>query len=219
MKKSIFTVGALALSFLTASVMAQVTETQPAQPAQPAQQSPAWDYKKNPTVAAITSKYESKYITTKKEYTDEDYYPVLGRYESANTDAPEVLISLDATNRGMVWIEGLPQGKIKAYLRKSPATYKIPAQKTEDGKEVAEGTLVYDKEANALNILIGKDFNAVDPSSVFIVEEQADTEASGKTKAKKTSKPKTWAYSGSKVIVVKETTTVEVDQQAGEQQQ
>ena len=102
-------------------------------------------------------------------------------------------------------VEGLPQGKIKAYLRKSPATYKIPAQKTEDGKDVAEGTLIYDKEANSLNILIGKEFNVSDPASVFASDEQAGTKvATSKTKAKKSSKPKTWAFTGSKVIVVKE---------------
>lgn len=55
-----------------------------------------------------------------------------------------------------MWIEGLPQGRVKAMLRKSPATYKIPAQKTEEGKEVAEGTLMFDKETNTLSICIGK---------------------------------------------------------------
>ncbi len=38
-------------------------------------------------------------------------------------------------------------------LRKSPATYKIPAQKTEDGKDVAEGTMIFDKDANKLKHL------------------------------------------------------------------
>jgi len=208
--------GALVLSFLTASIFAQVPETQPAQPAQPAQPSQVWDYKKNPTVAAITSKYESKYITTKTELTDEDYYPVLGKFESSNEEASNVVITLDAENRGMVWIEGLPQGKIKAYLRRSPATYKIPAQKTEGGKEIAEGTLIYDKDANTLNILIGKEYNLQDPASAFSVEEVADVKATTKTKSKtkKVSKPKTWSYSGSKVIEVKETTDVDVQKSA-----
>ncbi len=200
--------GALVLSFLTASVMAQVPETQPAQPA-PTQN---WDYKKNPTVVAITAKYESKYITTKTELTDVDYYPVIGKYESSNEEAANVVIVLDAENRGMVWIDGLPQGRIKAFLRKSPATYKIPAQKTEDGKDVAEGTLIYDKDANTLNILIGKDYNLGDPASVFAVEEPVEEAATTKTKSKtkKVSKPKTWSYTGSKLIEVKETTNVDV---------
>lgn len=211
--------GVLVLSFLTASVFAQTPENQPAQPAQPAQpEQPAqpaqtWDYKKNPTVAAITSKYEAKYITSKGQLTDEDYYPVLGRYESENPEASNVTISLDAENRGIVWIEGLPQGRIKAYLRKSPATYKIPEQKTEDGKEIKEGTLIFDKEVNALNIIIGKEYNMQDPASVFVVDETPEVEATtkSKSKSKKVSKPKTWSYTGSKVIEVKEEISTEVE--------
>lgn len=207
--------GVLLLSFLTASVFAQTPENQPTQPVQ---NNPAdvWDYKKNPTVAAISSKYADKYITTKTELTDEVYYPVLGKYESSNVEATNVVITLDAENRGMVWIEGLPQGKIKAYLRKSPAVYKIPAQKAEDGKtDIAEGTLIYDKDANTLNILIGKNYNLQDPASVFVVDEQADVEVATKTKSKtkKVSKPKTWSYTGSKLIEVKETTETEVEVQ------
>jgi hypothetical protein len=213
MKKTIFSMGVIALSFLTASVFAQTPETQPAQPSQPNQPAtetkPAdnWDYKKNPTVAAILSKYESRYITTKSELSDEDYYPVIGQYESANEEAPSVLIALDAENRGTVWIEGLPQGKIKAYLRKSPAVYKIPAQKTEDGKSVAEGTLIFDKEANTLNILIGKDYNTADPASVFVVAEEVEA----KPKSKKAPKVKTWSYTGNKVIVVEEEVKTETE--------
>ena len=202
--------GVLVLSFLTASVFAQTPENQPAQPAQPnqpvAETKPAdnWDYKKNPTVAAILSKYESRYITTKSELSDEDYYPAIGQYESASEEAPSVVITLDAENRGTIWVECLPQGKIKAYLRKTPAIYKIPAQKTEDGKSVAEGTLIFDKEANTLNILIGKDYVTADPASVFAVEAEQEAEVKAKAKSKKAPKVKTWSYTGNKVIVVEE---------------
>ncbi|MER3498941.1 MAG: hypothetical protein C4308_10075 [Chitinophagaceae bacterium] len=61
---------------------------------------------------------------------------------------------MDEQNKGFAWIEGLPQGKIKAILKKSPATYKVPAQKTEDGKTVMEGTLVFDNETKTVNILL-----------------------------------------------------------------
>lgn len=206
--------GVVALSFLTASVSAQVTEPQPTQP-QPAQ---TWDYKKNPTVAAITSKYENSYITTTKTTTVEDIFPALGKYESTvNTDAPVVMITLDETNKGIVWIDGLPQGRIKATLRKSPAIYKIPVQKNAEGKDVAEGTLMFDKDANTLNIVIGKEFNAADPASVFAPQEEAVTEVKvkdnkTKTKVKKVNKPKAWTYTGTKVVVVKEPDTTTISQ-------
>ena len=67
----------------------------------------------------------------------------------------------------IVWVKGLPQGRVKAYLRKSPATYRIPAQKTEAGKNVPEGTLIFDKETSTLNISLGAPFNEADPAAVF----------------------------------------------------
>ena len=132
--------------------------------------------------------------------TTADIFPVIGKYVSTtNADAPSVTITLDEANKGLVWIEGLPQGKIKAMLRKSPATYKIPAQKTEDGKDVPEGTLIFDKDANTLSIVIGKPYNTEDPSTVFLTTTEdasmATTEDVTKTKTKtasgKTVKTKT----------------------------
>jgi hypothetical protein len=211
MKKILLITGVVVLSLLTASVNAQEPEKQPTtQPAtQPSQPIQTWDYKKNPTVVAITSQYESKYITSKSNVAVEDIFPVIGKYESTvNMDAPAVLIMLDETNKGIVWIDGIPQGRVKAILRKSPATYKIPAQKLEDGKEVAEGTLIYDKDANTLQMVIGKPYNNEDPASVFAVPAEttdaAVTTTKTKTKVKKETKPKAWVYSGSKVVVVTE---------------
>jgi hypothetical protein len=187
MKKTIVIVGATVLSLLSISVHAQQTQT--------------WDPKKNPTVEAIISKYEVKPVTPKTELKTSDIFPVIGKYESAiNADAASVTIIPDEQNKGIVWIEGLPQGRIKAMLRKSPATYKIPAQKTEDGKEVAEGTLIFDKETNTLSICIGKEYKTEDPASVFLpqVEEPAVT-AKTKTKTKKVETPKAWIYTGTKL--------------------
>jgi hypothetical protein len=161
-----------------------------------------WDAKKNPTVGEITEKYKDKYVTSKPAPTTADIFPALGKYESAtNADAASVTISLDAENKGLVWIEGLPQGKVKAMLRKSPATYKIPAQKTEDGKDVAEGTALFDKETNTLSIIIGKNYNAAEPAAVFAPEPVEETVAASKTtKTKKTvAPPKPWIYTGTKV--------------------
>jgi hypothetical protein len=208
MKKTIVMVGVIATSLLSASVQAQQT----------------WDAKKNPTVDSITAPYKAKLIPARTPATTMDIYPVIGTYESAtNTDAPSVAITLDEQNKGLVWIEGLPQGKIKGMLRKSPATYKIPAQKTEDGKDVPEGTLIFDKDANTLSIVIGKPYNAEDPSAAFATTTEdasmAATENVTKTKTKTTSgktvktktkqpAPKPWTYTGTKV----EKTTVMSDQ-------
>lgn len=193
MKKTIAIVGGIVLSLLTITARAQETPT----PADP----PKWDPKKNPTVDSIISPYQGKMIPPRAPLTTSDIFPVIGKYESTtNTDAANVSIMLDEQNKGLVWVEGLPQGKIKAMLRKSPATYKIPAQKTEEGKDVAEGTLIYDKETNTLSICIGKSFNADDPTAVFALpaEEPAPAATAKSSKTKKPVQPKAWIYVGTK---------------------
>jgi len=181
--------GVIVLSIITISAHAQQTQT--------------WDAKKNPTVAAIISKYELKPATPHAELTTADIFPAIGKYESAtNADAAAVTIMPDEQNKGIVWIEGLPQGRIKAMLRKSPDTYKIPAQKTQEGKEVAEGTLIFDKETNTLTICIGKPYNTEDPAAVFLppgVEPAVIAKTKTKTKTKKVETPKAWIYTGTKL--------------------
>lgn len=101
------------------------------------------------------------------------YLPVLGGYTTAD-GAVNLNIVVDEQNMGIVWIEGLPQGRVKGLLKKGPATYKIPAQKTAEGKAVAEGTLVYDKDTKQLWLCTGCPYNEADPSAPF----------TGKTKGK-----------------------------------
>ncbi len=101
------------------------------------------------------------------------YLPVLGTYVSVDNDVTLNLV-VDTANMGIVWIEGLPQGRVKGLLKKAPATYKIPAQKTAEGKSVAEGTLVYDTDAKQLWLTTGMAYNEKDPTASF----------KGKTKAK-----------------------------------
>lgn len=209
MKKTFGLLGVIVLSFLAINLHAQQTETQPTQPVKQ-----TWDPQNNPTVAAISAKYKDKMINTKAALTNEDIFPALGVYESvSNPEAAMVTITLDEDNKGVVWIEGLPQGKIKAMLRNSPSTYKIPAQKTAEGKDVAEGTLIFDKEMNALSISIGKEYNAADPSSAFAtapeVTEPATTTKSKSTKTKKVTTPKAWIYTGSKMV--KEVEVIDTD--------
>jgi len=225
MKKTIGTLGVIAFCLAAITSGAQQTTTTPATTPQTVPVTTVaattnttttvstWDYKKNPTVTAITSKYEGKYLTARPAATDLDIFPVIGKYESStNADAANVAIALDAENKGLVWIDGLPQGRVKAMLRKSPATYKIPAQKTEDGKDIAEGTLIFDKETNTLSINIGKPFNAEDPASVFAapVEEPTPAVTTKSSKSKKTKvaqQPKAWTYTGTKVVADAAVTT------------
>ena len=213
MKKTIGILGGFALSMLFMTANAQ-------EPTTPTTTTPStiWDAKKNPTVDSINAKYKDKMIPPRTPMTIEQIYPVLGQYESTvNTDAPSVKVVIDETNKGLVWIEGLPQGRIKAMLRKSPSTYKIPAQKTEDGKDVAEGTLIYDKDANTMNIVIGTPYNVENPASVFATtsEETAvvtEVKTKGSKTKVKTKKVKPWTYTGTKLIVETAATTTPSNQ-------
>ncbi|MGZ5192119.1 MAG: hypothetical protein ACXWCZ_14010, partial [Flavisolibacter sp.] len=159
---------------------------------------------------------------------------VIGKYQLTNKEgvASDVSVMLDPSNKGIVWIEGLPQGKIKATLRRSPATYKIPAQplgevavateaeakdaktakNVKAAKELPEGVLIYDKDANVLNVCIGCKYNAEDPAATFTASETAVTDEAEKTEKKmvkgktvkkekaKTVKVKPVHYTGSKII-------------------
>jgi hypothetical protein len=193
MKKTIGTVGGLVLSLFVITLQAQETT--------PATDPAKWDPKKNPTVDSLIAPYQGKMIPARAPLTTADIFPVIGKYESTtNTEAGTVSIMLDEQNNGLVWVEGLPQGKIKAMLRKSPATYKIPLQKNEAGKDVAEGTLIYDKGTNTLSICIGKAFNAEDPALAFAqpAAEPAPAATAKTSKTKKPVQPKAWIYTGTK---------------------
>jgi hypothetical protein len=215
MKRTIAIVAGILLSFSIAVAQTPETPTPPTTTAPPAN---TWEASKNPTVDSIAAKYKDKIVAVPVAPGIEKIFPVLGKYETTtNTaDAPAVSISLDAQNKGIIWVDGLPQGRVKALLTKSPSTYKIPAQKTEDGKDIAEGTLIYDRDLNTLSIAIGKKYDAADPASVFaapaVVEEPAPattTKTKSKTKVKaKKEAPKPWVYTGTKTEVATVTTEV-----------
>ncbi|GAB3009044.1 hypothetical protein GCM10027051_07220 [Niabella terrae] len=132
------------------------------------------------------------------ELTDEMIFPVLGKYAYTNEEgaSSEVLVYRDDANKGTVWVNGMPQGKFKADLRVSPATYKIPAQKTLQndlpeyeaaadsvtaataettdkaasrfsGKSLDEGTLLLDTVSRKLYIHVGTKYNEENPTEVF----------------------------------------------------
>lgn len=187
MKKTIGTVGVIALSLLSLSAFSQQS----------------WEAQKNPTVDSIASKYKDKLLPAPAPKTTASIFPVLGVYEtSTNPEAGKLLITADEANKGIIWVEGLPQGRVKALLTRSPATYKIPAQQNAEGKAVAEGTLIYDKEQNTLSICIGKAYNSQDPATAFsepVPAEEPVVNKKTKTKTKKPAAPKPWVYTGIKV--------------------
>jgi hypothetical protein len=117
----------------------------------------------------------------------EHSFPVLGSFKASGTSTTDVTITLDEVNKGIVWVEGLPQGKFKALMKKSPSTYKVPAQQTESGKAVAEGVLFFNPESKELSIVLGRPFDDADPTSFLT------SESKGKSKA--------WKYTGVKTDV------------------
>jgi hypothetical protein len=119
------------------------------------------------TVDSIAAKY--KLLPMPSATTLERAFPVLGTYQLTNATegTGTITVTLDSTNKGLVWVEGLPQGRIKAYLRKSPSTYRILSQKSGDGKQVSEGTLHFDTTSRNLHIALGKAYDDADPTAIF----------------------------------------------------
>ena len=223
MKKT-FLLAGIASFLLSLAINAQQDSTKPMQ--QPAQTQPTTvtqEQKKygNPTVDSILSKYTL--VPMPNPITTEQIFPVIGQYQSTANADQKITVTLDDQNKGYAWVDGLPQGKVKAILKNSPATYKIPAQKTEAGTDVPEGTLIYDKDTKTISIMLGREFNDQDPGSVFTnatastqdqsmattdeskMNDQAKasvTKAKGsktKTKAKVEKKPEPWVFTGTKI--------------------
>ena len=121
-------------------------------------------------------------------------FPVIGQYQYTNQegDIAQVTVSIDHDNKGVVWVNGLPQGKFKADLKLTPSTYKIPHQKTLvndslsvevveneivdseekkplvfSGKTLDEGTLLFDSSSNRLFVNLGGRYNEADPAAAF----------------------------------------------------
>ena len=212
MKKAAMIAGAAVL-FLSASVHAQ-TDTTTAR---------TMDSSRTP---ANGDKYNNWSPDTYKmqpmpeSLTQDKVFPAVGRYDVTDKEGTQssLTVTLDETNKGMVWVDGLPQGRIKAILRKSPSTYKIPSQTigddatAKDAKKIPEGVMIYDKDANLLNVCVGCTFNAEDPAVAFNPDakpmEDASTETTTKKTQKKTktttktkvAKAKPIHYSGTKVI-------------------
>lgn len=120
--------------------------------------------------------------------TEAAIFPVLGHYNVTNVknEAYSIQIVKDEENKGIIWIEGLPQGQIKANLQQFPGTYKImpqipqanpqadnqgsaqkkPSKKT-GVKPISTGTLIFDQAANKLYINIGGNYDEKQPDKIF----------------------------------------------------
>lgn len=172
------------------------------------------------TADSIAAKYQLQPMP--QPLTVEKTFPVLGTYQlnsaTATTDgaAPQqVVITLDSTNKGLVWIDGLPEGRLKAYLKQSPATYRIVAQKSGSGRDVPEGTLMFDPNTNTLNIALGKPYDTADPASVFAMNTNATADvtaapATVKVKSKNgvtKTKNRTYFYTATKTEEAVSTST------------
>ncbi len=136
--------------------------------------------------------------------TLEKTFPVLGSYALViDGDSTHVTVVLDSLSKGIVWIDGLPQGKFKAYLKQSPVTYRIISQKSETGRQLPEGTLYLDQENNVLQIAIGKSFNDKNPTGVFEhlnLPGQADVAQVSSKKSQSKSSSKILFYSANKIL-------------------
>jgi len=171
------------------------------------------------TVDSINAKYQL--LPMPQAMTLEKSFPVLGSYiltTKEGTTVP-VTITIDSASKGIVWVEGLPEGKFKAYLKRSPATYRIVAQKNDAGKSIPEGTLIFDQTTNTLNVALGKKFDDVDPAAIFTmtgdvtadVASGTEVKVKSKTATKKT-KEKVVFYSATKADTTT-TTSTNVNQQ------
>jgi hypothetical protein len=171
------------------------------------------------TVDSINAKYQL--LPMPQAMTLEKSFPVIGSYNLTTKEGTTVpvTITIDSASKGIVWVEGLPEGKFKAYLKRSPATYRIVAQKNDAGKSIPEGTLIFDQTTNTLNVALGKKFDDVDPAAIFTmtgdvtadVASGTEVKVKSKTATKKT-KEKVVFYSATKADTTT-TTSTNVNQQ------
>lgn len=183
------------------------------------------------TVDSIASKY--KLLPMPEALTLEKTFPILGTYELNNATASgaattestnTITVALDSVNKGVIWVTGLPQGRVKAHLRKSPATYRILPQKSETGKQIPEGILMLDPTTETLNIAIGAPYVDASPEAIFAVNATTaaqpvnTVEVKTKTKTSKT-KSKVTFYTATKIGVTPSTTTTVSDSTNTQQQQ
>lgn len=157
------------------------------------------------TVDSIHAKYQMQPMP--EALTVEKTFPVLGTYQLTTADssnAQQISVTLDSANKGVIWVSGLPEGTFKAYLKKSPGTYRILSQKAEGGNQIPEGTLFFDPATNTLNVALGKAFDEADPTSIFVnmsTDASSDVTADNNTEVKvKTKTPTSKTKTKTKLV-------------------
>jgi hypothetical protein len=151
------------------------------------------------TVDSIEAKY--KLLPMPEALTTEKIFPVIGTYQLNGNASGTVTITLDSTSKGLIWVSGLPEGKFKAYLKQSPATYRIVPQTTDLGKKIPEGTLVFNPDSKVLNISLGAPFNDANPTAIFPADVTASTSSSANTSLSADNSTEAAANSGKEVTV------------------
>jgi hypothetical protein len=163
------------------------------------------------TVDSIHAKYQLQPMPD--TLTIEKTFPVLGTYQlnSADANGQTVTVTLDSTNRGIVWVNGLPEGTMKAYLKKSPGIYRIVSQKSQSGTQIPEGTLYFDPTTNNLNIALGRPYNEADPTAIFsnptATDATADVAGNANQTKVKTKTPVSKTKTKSKLVLYTATKT------------
>jgi hypothetical protein len=163
------------------------------------------------TVDSIHAKYQLQPMPD--TLTIEKTFPVLGTYQlnSADANGQTVTVTLDSTNRGIVWVNGLPEGTMKAYLKKSPGIYRIVSQKSQSGTQIPEGTLYFDPTTNNLNIALGRPYNEADPTAFFsnptATDATADVAGNANQTKVKTKTPVSKTKTKSKLVLYTATKT------------
>lgn len=176
------------------------------------------------TVDSIHSKYQLQPMP--EALTIEKTFPVIGTYHltSTNDTTQTVTISLDSSNKGIIWISGLPEGTMKAYLKKAPGTYRIITQKSESGAQIPEGTLYFDPNTNTLDVALGKAYDEADPTAIFtnmnasatadVADNAPVTKVKTKTPTSKTkTKQKLVFYTASKEVTTNVSTSTNAAKQ------
>lgn len=170
--------------FLASAAIAQTNPT--TQPQQPVNDTATVTYVDSSVGKAYVTNPERLQGLTTETLSSSHVFPALGTFKASGNSTADVTLMLDETNKGIIWVDGLPQGRFKALMKKSPATYKVPAQKSESGQSIAEGILYFNPETNELSIVLGKSYNDADPTSVLTIASK---------------KSKVWQYTGVKADV------------------
>lgn len=163
---------------------AQTSSPSPAKPATDTTVKPTADTANTSPTTLVDTSVGKAYVAnpeklkglTSETVTPEHAFPALGTYKGSGSSTADVTITPDSANKGIVWVDGLPQGRFKALLKKAPSAYKIPMQTSANGKAVSEGTLYVNPETNELTIVLGRPYNDANPTPSLTIDSKKKNE-------------------------------------------